>query len=60
MLPRCLLYGIILDDADGVAGFLVVEDVVRAEAAEVLEGRATPLGLVVVPLLAALVFAPVK
>ena len=58
MLPGFLLQGTVLDDADGVAGFLVVKDVVRAEAAEVLEGRATPLGLVVVPLLAALVFAP--
>ena len=58
MVPGFLLH--VLDDTDGVAGFLVVEDVVRAEAADVVKERATPLGLVVVPLLAALVFAPVK
>ena len=58
-MPGFLLRGIVLDDADGVAGLLVVKDVVRAEAADVFEGRAAPLGLVVVPFLATLVFASV-
>ena len=45
-------------DADVVARFLVVEDVVGAKATEVVERSADPLGTVVVPLLSLLAFAP--
>ena len=50
----------IVPGADGAARFLVIEDVVGPEAAEIIEGHTAPLGLVVVPLLAAFVFAPVR